>query len=162
MDKLTMQHLKMLDAKHKKAPQTNKRLKVFYGWSKINKIQKREAIQITFENEQGAGSDTSRSGKQLRKQIDIVTERWQTEKESIDASMYNRVFTTYYIFLDDKKIGGSLKRALLCNYEADKNNVSEKERKTIMEKLECASMASHIGYREPETHTELELQFDGG
>lgn len=48
------------------------------------------------------------------------------------------------------------------NYEADKNNVSEKERKTIMEKLECAYMASHIGYREPETHTELELQFDGG
>ena len=108
MDTLTKNKLKMLEAQHtrdgiKKRP----RLKVYYGFSKINKIQKREAIQVTFENEAGAGSDTSRSGKQLRKQMDIVTERGQTEQETADASMYTRVFTTYYIFLDDKKIGNS-------------------------------------------------------
>ena len=39
---------------------------------------------------------------------------------------------------------------------------SEKERKTIMEKLECAYMASHIGYREPAIATQMEIQFDGG
>lgn len=159
MKQTTMQHLKMLEAQHpkreiKKIP----RLKVYYGFSKINKIQKREAIQITFENEQGAGSDTSRSGKQLRKQMDIVTERWQTELEISDASMYTRVFTTYYIFLDDKKIGGSLKRALTANYEADKNHVGEKERKNIMERLEHAYITSHIGYKEP--IEQLEIKFE--
>ena len=162
MNTTTIQHLKMLETQHpKKKQEKSPRLKVYYGFSKINKIQKREAIQITFENEQGAGSDTSRSGKQLRKQINIVTERWQTKKEASDASMYTRVFSTYYIFLDDKKIGGSLKRALLCNYEADKNNVSEHERKDIMDRLEQAFLASHIGYREP-GEQQLELQFDGG
>ena len=163
MRNTTMQHLKMLEAQHPRKGQVRApRLKVYYGFSKINKIQKREAIQITFENEQGAGSDTSRSGRQLRKQMDIVTERWQTEKEITDASFCNRVFTTYYIFLDDKKIGGSLKKALLANSEADKNNVSEKNREEIMNRLEQAYLASHIGYREPATATQMEIQFDGG
>lgn len=158
-----MQHLKMLEAQHPKK-ELNKipHLKVYYGFSKVNKIQKREAIQITFENEQGAGSETSRSGRQLRKQMDIVTERWQTEQEIADASYSNRVFTTYYIFLDDKIIGGSLKRALLANSEADKNHVSEKDREKIKKKLECAYLASHIGYREPAIATQMEIQFDGG
>ncbi len=158
MKQTTIQHLKMLEAQHpKREIKEFPRLKVYYGFSKINKIQKREAIQITFENEQGAGSDTSRSGRQLRKIMDIVTERWQTQQEASDASMHNRVFTTYYVFLDDKKIGGSLKRALLANSEADKNHVSEKDRANIKERLECAYLASHIGYREPTE--ELELKF---
>lgn len=149
----------MLEAQHpKREIKEFPRLKVYYGFSKINKIQKREAIQITFENEQGAGSDTSRSGRQLRKLMDIVTERWQTQQEASDASMHNRVFTTYYVFLDDKKIGGSLKRALLANSEADKNHVSEKERKIIMEKLERAFLSSHADYKEPVR--QMELQFD--
>ena len=136
---------------------TNKieHLKVYYGFSKINKIQKREAIQIVFENEKGAGNNTSRSGKTLRKLMDIVTERFQTEQEAIDASKNTRVFTSYYIFLDDKKIGGSLKRALQVNSDADKNNVSEKMRMSIMEKLERAFKATHIGYREPGVQLEL-------
>ena len=158
MKQTTIQHLKMLEAQHpKREIKEFPRLKVYYGFSKINKIQKREAIQITFENEQGAGSDTSRSGRQLRKLMDIVTERWQTQQEASDASMHNRVFTTYYVFLDDKQIGGSLKRALLANSEADKNHVSEKDRANIKERLECAYLASHIGYREPAE--ELELKF---
>lgn len=159
MKQTTIQHLKMLEAQHpKREIKEFPRLKVYYGFSKINKIQKREAIQITFENEQGAGSDTSRSGRQLRKLMDIVTERWQTQQEASDASMHNRVFTTYYVFLDDKKIGGSLKRALLANSEADKNHVSEKERKIIMEKLERAFLSSHADYKEPVR--QMELQFD--
>ena len=66
-----MQHLKVLDAKHKKTPQTVKRLKVFYGWSKINKIQKREAIAVAFENEELAGDENRRSGKSLRKTMTV-------------------------------------------------------------------------------------------
>ena len=37
---------------------------------------------ILITGDTGAGSDTGRSGKQLRKQMSIVSERWQTEKEA--------------------------------------------------------------------------------
>ncbi len=134
------------------------RLKVYYGFSKINKIQKREAIQVTFENEQGAGSEGSRSGKTLRKIMNIVTERYQTEQEAADAVHCNKMFTSYYVFLDDKKIRGSLKKALQANSIADENNISEAERKRIKERLETAYMATHIGYQEPVK--QLTLNFD--
>ena len=161
MNEMTMQHLKMLEAQHPRQEKRKmSRLKVYYGFSKINKIQKREAIQVSFENEQGAGSEGTRSGKTLRKLMNIVTERYQTEQEASDATSHNRMFTSYFIFLDDKKIAGSLKRALLINSEADKNHVSEKERKIIMEKLERAFLSSHADYKEPVR--QMELQFDGG
>ena len=134
------------------------RLKVYYGFSKINKIQKREAIQVTFENEQGAGSEGTRPGKTLRKLMNIVTERYQTEQEASDAPSHNRMFTSYFVFLDDKKINGSLKKALQVNSEADKNHISEKERKEIADKLKTSFITSHIGYKEP-TSTQLEIPF---
>ena len=160
MKQTTLQHLKMLEVQHprqevKKTP----RLKVYYGFSKINKIQKREAICIAFENEQSAGSDGSRSGKTLRKIMDIVTERWQSPEEAADARLHTRVFTSYLIFLDDKKIGGSLEKALTVNMEADKNHVSHEERKAIAEKLKLSYLTSHPEYREP-TSLQLELSFD--
>lgn len=156
---LLMQRLKMLAAQHpKQESQEPSRLKVYYGFSKINKIQKREAIQVAFENERGAGYEGTRSGKTLRKIMNIVTERYQTEKEAADAAMCNRMFTSYYIFLDDKKIGGSLEKALIANLEADKNNVSPRELKTIAEKLKKSFMVSHPFYEEPSA-LQLELQF---
>ena len=160
MNEMTKQQLKILEAQHLKQ-ETGKmsRLKVYYGFSKINKIQKREAIQVSFENEQqGAGSEGTRSGKTLRKLMNIVTERYQTEQEASDAPSHNRMFTSYFIFLDDKKIDGSLKKALQVNSEADKNHVSEKERKEIADKLKTSFIASHIGYKEP-TSTQLEFPF---
>ena len=67
MNEITMQHLKMLEAQHPKQERRKmSRLKVYYGFSKINKIQKREAIQVSFENEQGAGNEGTRSGKTLQ------------------------------------------------------------------------------------------------
>ena len=159
MNEITIQHLKMLEAQHPKQEKRKmSRLKVYYGFSKINKIQKREAIQVSFENEQGAGSEGTRSGKTLRKLMNIVTERYQTEQEASDATFHNRMFTSYFIFLDDKKINGSLKKALQVNSEADKNHVSEKERKEIADKLKTSFIASHIGYKEP-TSTQLEIPF---
>ena len=41
-----------------------------------------------------------------------------------DAPAYNRVFTVYYVFLDDKAVKGSLSRALQINSESDKNHVT--------------------------------------
>ena len=160
MNEMTMQHLKMLEAQHPKQEKRKmSRLKVYYGFSKINKIQKREAIQVSFENEQGAGSEGTRSGKTLRKLMNIVTERYQTEQEASDATSHNRMFTSYFIFLDDKKINGSLKKALQVNSEADKKHVSDKVRKDIADRLQTAFMASHIGYQEPRQCQELEIPF---
>lgn len=134
-----------------------KRLKVFYGWSKINKIQKREAIAVAFENEELAGNVCRRSGKSLRKTMTVCYERFQTEAEMSDAPFKNRVFTTYYVFLDDKAVKGSLERALKINSESDKNYVSVEERKRISEKLRAEFIASHRDYKEPTR--ELELPF---
>lgn len=159
MNTTTMQTLKRLEATNGQKRQTSakKRLKVFYGWSKINKIQKREAIAIAFENSEGAGWENSRSGKSLRKTMTICYERCQTDEEMKDADFHNRVFTVYNVFLDDKRIGGSLKKALADNSEKDKNHVSENERKRISQSLETAFIAAHPGYQEPTR--ELELPF---
>lgn len=158
MNEITYNKLKRLEAIHQSRHQIKKRLKVYYGWSKINKIQKREAIAIAFENSEGAGWENSRSGKSLRKTMTICYERYQTEEEMKDAEFHNRVFTVYNVFLDDKRIGGSLKKALADNSEKDKNHVTERERKEISQTLEVAFMATHPGYHEPTN--ELEILFE--
>ena len=157
MNELTKDKLKMLDAKHgrQKMKASHRRLKVYYGWSKINKIQKREAIAIAFENSEGAGWENSRSGKSLRKTMTVCYERYQTDEEMKDAEFHNRVFTVYNVFLDDKKIGGSLKKALADNSEKDKNQVSDNERKRIAQSLEAAFISSHPGYQEPTRELDL-------
>ena len=159
MNTITLKTLERLDATYgqRSHTPTKKRLKVFYGWSKINKIQKREAIAIAFENSEGAGWENSRSGKSIRKTMTICYERYQTDDEIKDADFHNRVFTVYNVFLDDKHIGGSLKKALADNSEKDKNHVSVSERKIIAQKLEAAFIASHPDYMEPTQ--ELELNF---
>ena len=149
MNEITKNKLKMLEAKHKKQEKAAPQLKVYYGFSKINKIQKREAICIDFENEQGAGSENSRSGKSLRKRVEIVAERFQTPGETADAAHCNRVFTEYLIFMDDKRIGGSLEKALRANIDADSKNVPMEELKTIADKLRREYLATHPDYREP-------------
>ena len=87
MEKMTYDKLKKLEAEHQRHRQAKKRLKVYYGWSKINKIQKREAIAVAFENEEGAGWENSRSGKSLRKTMTVCYERYQTEKELSDVTV---------------------------------------------------------------------------
>lgn len=159
MNDLTRQHLKMLDARHGKNHQTKKRLKVFYGWSKINKIQKREAIAVAFENEELAGDECRRSGKSIRKTMTVCYERYQTEAEMRDAPFHNRVFTVYNVFLDDKRIGGSLKKALADNASKDSNHVTSEEQKKISRALETAFMAAHPTYREPTQ--QLTIPFEG-
>ena len=158
MNDLTRQHLNMLDARHEKHPQTKKRLKVFYGWSKINKIQKREAIAVAFENEELAGDESRRSGKSIRKTMTVCYERYQTEAEMRDAPFHNRVFTVYNVFLNDKRIGGSLKKALADNASKDSNHVTSEEQKKISRALETAFMAAHPTYREPTQ--QLTIPFD--
>ena len=99
---------------------TKQNLRVFYGWVKIGKIRKKEAISVIFEN------DRLPEEKQIRainKYQNTVFVRNQTNKEKQDALGSNRVFTEFSVFLEDKGINGSLERALRVNNEADKNNI---------------------------------------
>lgn len=139
---------------HPRKPQSSKRLKVFYGWSKLNKVQKKEGIAVFFENEQGAGSETSRSYKTMAKLLDVVAEREQTEKEMEDASFNNRVFSVYYVFMEDKAVKGSLERALELNSQADSNHVPAEVRKEIADKLRKRYLERHPDYKEPDKQHE--------
>ena len=158
MNELLINRLHLIEAKQKRPERREKRLKVYFGWSKINKVQKKEAIAVFFENEFGAGSEPSRSSKTLKKLMDVVAERAQTEKEMQDTSFYNRVFTVYYIFLDDKAVKGSLERALEINAQADKNHVPSTLRKEIEEKLRKRYLEVHPDYKEPIRQLEIEFE----
>ena len=160
MKESTRNTLRRLEATHRDggiASATRGRLKVFYGWSKINKIQKREAIAVAFENEELAGDENRRSGKSLRKTMTVVAERWQTPEEKADAHFSNRVFTVFNVFMDDKHVQGSLTKALAENMKADANNVCRTILKDIRDQLERAYLAAHPGYKEPVR--QLELRF---
>lgn len=120
-------------------------LRVFYGWVKVGKIRKREAISVIFENDERPEEKQMRS---ISKFQNTVFVRKQTEEEKLDAEHSNRVFTEYSIFLDDKAIKGSLQKALKVNNDADRNNVSETVRKQIEDSLRKAFLSAHPNYRE--------------
>ena len=122
-------------------------LRVWYGWAKLNKIRKREAISVIFEN---GKQSCERTDNFIRKMQNTVYVRHQTDEEAKDAKDSNRMFTEYIIFMDDKVIRSSLDFALWVNNEADANNVSAKERAVIEEKLRTAYMSTHQQYKEPD------------
>ena len=150
--------LKRLDATHRRKV-TRERLPVYYGWAKQNKIQKREALTVIFLND-WPGPRLSKDGYDgVTKWIEPVYKRWQTEAELSDADYVNRMYTSYSIFMDDKKVNGSLEAALDANFKADRNHVPEKERNTIRQLLRDKYLADHLGYKEPKAR-QLELFSD--
>ena len=122
-----------------------KLLRVFYGWAKINKIRKKEAISVIFENDGGF----EKNEKKVKLYQNTVYTRFQTKKEMKDAEMSNRTFSEYSIFLDDKQIKGSLKKALEVNFLADKKNVAKEVREEIRRLLEKDFWLNHRNYKEP-------------
>ncbi|MGG7468704.1 hypothetical protein [Chryseobacterium arthrosphaerae] len=111
----------------------NKRLRVFYGVSKLNKILKKRALTVMFENDTcGLPEDNERK---VSKWMHIVYVRFQTIDEKQDAIYRHKMFTTYQSFIDEKPWKGDFKAVLHNNYLADENHVSEKERLIIKEKL---------------------------
>lgn len=145
-----------LESKHKrKAPTPSKHLRVFYGWTKLGKVRKKEAISVIFENERQREERTMRA---IAKYQDTVYVREQSKQEEKGAEGINRVFTEYSIFLLDKQIKGSLAKALKVNSDADKHNVSLEERNKIEAALRTHYLSSHRDYREP--MMQLELDFD--
>ena len=121
------------------------KLRVFYGWTRINKIRKAEAISIIYENRKQSEDKVE---KFLKRMQETVYVREQTDNEMKDGELSNRMFTEYSIRMDNKEIKGSLSKALTMNSEADKNNVPEKERDIICVKLRDAYMMNHPLYRE--------------
>lgn len=122
-----------------------KLLRVFYGWAKINKIRKKEAISVIFENDGGF----EKNEKKVKLYQNTVYTRFQTKKEMEDAEISNRTFSEYSIFLDDKQIKGSLKKALEVNFLADKKNVAKEVREEIRRLLEKDFLLNHRNYKEP-------------
>ena len=154
MNPTTRQRLRLLEAtQHRKADE--RVFRVYYGWAKLNKVQKKEALTVAFENEPGAGQETSRASKSLRKVMDIVCERVQTPEEASDAADSNRCFTRYNVFLNDKAVKGSLARMLRENRKADENNVPPEVLDEIETKLRSRFLETHPGYTEPLLQGEL-------
>lgn len=104
-------------------------LEVHYGWAKLNKIRKRPALSVVFENSYEASAE--RGEQSLRKfQVTFYT-RKQTIQEAEDGAIQNRIFTEYSMFLFDPKVKGDLEYLLEQNFIADKNNVPEEIREEI-------------------------------
>ena len=155
MSTILIEQLKMLELKHKPQKQENRsRLRVYYGWAKLGKIRKREAISIIYENEEGV-AEHHRMGKVLQKAQHTVFWRYQSDEEAQDAKHVNRVFTEYSVFMDDKKIRGSLEAAIRQNSLYDQKNVSLAERTKIANALRQWYMSEHRGYKEPVRQLEL-------
>lgn len=148
------ERLFILDSKHQKERSRvqSKNLRVFYGWSKINKIRKKEAISVIFENDRMNEEKTLRA---VGKYQETVYIRQQTDGEKSDAEHSNRMFTEYSVFMDDKRIKGSLETALQINKNADRNNVSKKVLDEIAAKLREAFLIAHRDYKEPIRQLEL-------
>ena len=121
-------------------------LRVFYGWTKLNKVRKKESISIIYENR---NQNEDKVQRFLSRAQNTVYIRNQTEEEMKDGETSNRMFTEYSIRMDDKKIQGSLIRALDINSEADKNNVSAEERKIIYDRLKAEYLLNNPFYKEP-------------
>lgn len=156
MNSILIDQLKRLELKHqqKRKSTQNARLRVFYGWAKLGKIRKREAISVIYENSVGV-ADHHRMGKLLSKAQHTVCWRWQTEGEAKDAESINRVFSEYSVFMDDKKIAGSLDAAIRANSLADQKNVCVAERTRIACELKKWYLSEHRGYKEPVRQLEL-------
>ena len=148
------ERLFILDSKHQKERNCvrNKNLRVFYGWSRVNKIRKKEAISVIFENDRQNEEKTLRT---VGKFQDTVYIRKQTDNEKLDAEHSNRMFTEYSVFMEDKRINGSLETALQINRNADRNNVGKKVLDEIEAELRDAYLMAHRDYKEPVRQLEL-------
>lgn len=156
MNSILIDQLKRLELRQqqKKKPTQKARLRVFYGWAKLGKVRKREGISIIYENSEGV-ADHHRMGKVLSKAQHTVCWRYQTEGEAKDAEGINRVLTEYSVFMDDKKIAGSLEAAIRANSLADQKNVSAVERTRIANELKKWYLSEHRDYKEPIRQLEL-------
>lgn len=97
-------------------------LNVYYGWSILNKIRRKVALSVIFENEQTFSDRKNVTIRRLQKTCYV---RKQTVAEAEDGKKQNRILTEYSFFLQQKPFNGDLNKLLDTNYQADINNVPE-------------------------------------
>ena len=143
--------LKLLEAKQKQQHKSTapKGLRVYYGWRKLGKVVKKESLIVIFLNDNPGPRLTKDGYDGVTRWMHVAYSRVQTSGEARDSVYSNRMYTIFEIFMDDKYVQWNLERALQVNYDADKNNVSKKEREIIRDKLRVAYLASHPDYRPP-------------
>lgn len=152
---LISERLARLDMKYRRGQSAEtKRLRVFYGWAKVNRVRKKEAISVIYEND---SQNEERTMRFISRMQDTVFIRDQTGEEKKGASGAVRMYTEYSVFLDERRFQGSIFLALRYNSEADSRNVDEDVRDTILERLKEAYMKAHPGYREPAVQLEIEF-----
>lgn len=96
-------------------------LNVWYGWSVLNKVRKKPALSVIFENEY---SFSDRKTNQVKRLQNTFFVRKQTVDEAADGRLQNRILTEYSTFLFGKPFNGDIEKVLENNYQADINNVS--------------------------------------
>ena len=104
------------------------RLRVYYGWAKLNKVVKREALTVIFLNDDPGPRYNKDGYNGVSRYINVAYSRVQTSEEESDRVHVNRMYSVYSIFMDDKYVQGSLERALQVNYDSDQYNVSRVDR----------------------------------
>ena len=117
-------------------------LRVFYGWAKLNKIRKKEAISVIYENR---AQREEKVQAFLKKSQETVYIRELTDEEMKDAEFQNRMFSEYSIRLDDKDIKGDVEKALEANFKADEKQLSLETREHIREELRKHYRLYHSG-----------------
>ena len=109
-------------------------MKVHYGFAKLNKIKKKRALAVMFEND----ALTDRGEKFMKKMMYVVCSREQSEEEAKEGKLQNRVFTTFESFIKEKPFDGDIEAVLEHNFQADCNHASVEVREEIREKLRKA------------------------
>lgn len=97
-------------------------LNVWYGWSVLNKVRKKPAISVIFENEDSVNDRKTNQVKRLQRTVFV---RKQTVDEAADGRFQNRILTEYCTFLFGKPFNGDVEKLLENNFQADINNVGE-------------------------------------
>lgn len=122
-------------------------LPVYYGWAKLSRVVKHEALTVIFLNEAAPPRIAVDGVDGVSRFIDVVFKRLQTADEMRCARRYSRLYSLYSIRLSD--VDYSLDRALAVNFDADQFHLSARTRAIIMAELKARYLACHPDYREP-------------
>lgn len=131
---------------------TNQKLRVFYGLERLNKVIKKPAVCIIFENSQYDLPEKNLS--RVKKRMEIVYCRLQTELEKEDAQFKNRILTKYSMTFE--RYGYDIDFLLNDNWLADENNVSKQERDKIKKALKNAINKRYTCFK---NNIQLNIQF---
>ena len=111
----------------------SRKLKVYYGFTKLNKVMTKRELAIYFEN---ANNNPEKNLRYVSRCMDIVYTRDQSQDEEDDKPLPAfKMFHKFGYLIDSKAWTGDIDAILHNNFEADKNNITLEERVIIKDKL---------------------------